>query len=94
VPPNVSPPYIVFASTHDPQQMLDGSAEDKVTFNVQCWATTATAAISLADLVVAAIEAFDATAPGGLTVTVLDRQGSYEPDLQLDGVILTVEWWP
>lgn len=94
VPQDVALPYIVFSATHTPQQELGGPAEDQTTLNVECWAADALGAIALADAVEAAIEAYDDTAPGGLSVTVLERTNAYDPDLQLDGVTLTVEWWP
>lgn len=94
IPQDYQPPYIVFGSTSERQTLLDEADEDLTTFNVECWAVTPNAAIAIADAVQAAIEAYDETAPGGLSVTVLDRQGVFDPDLSLNGITLTVEWWP
>lgn len=81
---------VVFSATHDRTLGLDNSLlADQCTLAVQCWAGTGAQAGAVADAVVAAV----ATAPAASGAVVLDRQTTFEPELGLDGVLLTVEWW-
>ncbi|WKB52310.1 tail completion protein gp17 [Eleftheria terrae] len=79
-------PYVVFNSSHEPQYGLDGTKHlDRVTFEVQCWATSQAAADAVADAVEAAL------APAG--GTLLSRSTAYDGELAMDAAVLTVEWW-
>lgn len=90
VPEGSTGAVVVFATRHDPITDLQGlTVADLVTITVQCWAETGVLASSVADAVTAAV----ATAPAARSALVLDRSTTFEPDLQLDGVLLTVQWW-
>lgn len=91
--PNQAPPYIVFTATHETQQTLRGPDEDQTAFQVGCWGLNALSAIALADAVVSAIEAYDA-ASTTVSATVLSRQAVFDEETGLDGVLMSVEWWP
>lgn len=83
-------PVIVFGATHDRTLGLDNSLlADQATISVQCWAQNSLQAEAVADAVVAAV----ATAPAAAGAVVLDRAGTFDEELGLDGVVLTVEWW-
>lgn len=82
-------PLVVYVVTHNRTLGLDGSLlADQCSIDVQCWAETAAGADAVADAVMAAI----AGAPVG-QCAVLDRSTTFEPDLGMDGTLLTVEWW-
>lgn len=90
VPEGATYPLVVFATSHNRLTGLDGVLlTDQCSIAVQCWAIGASDASALGDAVVAAI----ATAPSANGVTVLDRSTTFEPDLNLHGVVLTVDWW-
>lgn len=93
VPANQALPYVVFTAATEADQVLAGAADEKTTFTVDCWATTAEGAADVGAAVVAAVEAFDA-ASTTTSATVLSQQGGYDAELGLDGVVLAVEWWP
>jgi hypothetical protein len=93
IPPGLNPPYIVFTSQADPQQMLSGEGEDVTTFSCGCWADRAHIAGQVADAVVAAINAYDA-ASTSVSVTYLSRSPVYDEETGLDGVLLSIEWFP
>lgn len=83
-------PVVVFTSMHDRWGTLgDANAEDQVTLLVQCWDETAAGADAVADAVEAAIS----TAPAGRCAAVTNRASTFDADMGLDGVSLTVEWW-
>ena len=81
-------PFVVFTRAgSEPLQCLDGSVlKTLVTLDVQCWADTRASAEAVADAVTAAVR-------GVLTQTVIARAASYEPDLDLEAAVLTVQWW-
>lgn len=82
-------PLVVYTVRQDYERALDGAVlGHTATVQVQAWAKTAAQADAVAD----AIEAACATAPSTADVTVLDRAGVFDPDLQLDGTQLTIEW--
>ena len=83
-------PLVVFACRHDRTLGLDNSLlADQCALDVQCWGTTAAQAALVADAVVDAV----ATAAAAAGACVLTRATTHDPDLGLDGEILTVEWW-
>jgi hypothetical protein len=89
-PEGAAVPLVVYACTHDRTIGLGGALlADRCTIDVQCWANTAVQADAVADAVVAAV-ATAATASGAC---VLDRSNTFDAELGLDGVVLTVEWW-
>ncbi|MCW7542014.1 DUF3168 domain-containing protein [Aquabacterium sp. A7-Y] len=86
VPEGTPLPYIAFSSTHEPVYGLDGSKHaGRVTFEAQCWAESQAQADAVAD----AVEQAMALAAG----TVRTRATGYSGELDLDAVVLTVEWW-
>lgn len=90
VPEGSTGSVVVFSATHARTLGLDNSLlADQCTLAVQCWAGTGAQAASVADAVIAAV----ATAPAASGACVVDRSTTFEPDLGLDGVLLTVEWW-
>lgn len=93
VPANQALPYVVFSGAAEVEQVLDGAADERTTFTVDCWATTAESAAAVAAAVRGAVVAFD-DASTTTSATVLSQQGGYDAELGLDGVVLTVEWWP
>lgn len=80
-------PFIVFTRTATLRdKTLSGQvAGVLVTLSVQCWADTRVTAEAVADAVQTAIEA--------VFHTVSNRDGGYDPDLDLEAAVLTVEWW-
>lgn len=86
-------PVVVFTGAHEKQQMLRGAADTRVTFATECWARTAAEAVAVADAVEAAVLVFD-TASTTTSATVLDRQDAFDSETLLEGVVLSVEWWP
>lgn len=90
VPPGSPLPYVAFVSRHDRTHNLAGQLmADQVFFTVQCWAESAAAAAAVAAQVVLAVEGAD---PDRGAV-VLNTETAFDPELQLDASILTVEWW-
>jgi len=78
-------PYVVFNAAHSLVYGLSDSAlGDIVTFDAQCWGCTAVQASAVADAVTAALIA--AHAPPTARIT------GYDPELQLDAVVITTEW--
>lgn len=92
-PAGAALPIVVYTGSHELQHVLAGTADERVTFTTECWARTADEAIAVADAVAAALAAFDA-ASTSTSATVLERTGAYDPETDLSGVVLTVEWWP
>lgn len=92
-PDGAALPIVVYAGQAEHMQVLAGAADVRVTFTTECWAATAEEAIAVADAVEAAVLAFDG-ASTGTSATVLERTGTHDPESGLDGVVLTVEWWP
>lgn len=90
VPEGQAAPLVVFACRHDRTLGLDNSLlADQCALDVQCWGTTAAQAALVADAVVDAV----ATAAADAGACVLTRATTHDPELGLDGEILTVEWW-
>lgn len=90
VPEGEDVPLVVYACAHDRTLGLDNSLlADQCAIQVDCWAATGTQAEQVADAVVAAV----ATAPADSGACVLTRAPTHDPELGLDGVTLTVEWW-
>lgn len=85
VPSSATVPLVVFTASHDESRGLDGTLlDDKVTFQVQCWAKTGVEADAVADAVQAACIG---------TCSVVERGGTFDEELGLDCAVLTVEWW-
>lgn len=83
-------PLVVFSARHDLTLGLDNTVlADACTLDVQCWAATGAQAAAVADAVTAAV----GTAPAASGAVVTGRATTHDPDLGLDGVQLTVEWW-
>lgn len=80
-------PFIVFTRTGtERERTLDGGvAATRVALLVQCWADTRVQAEQVAD----AVE----TALASVFQNTGDRSGTYEPDLDLEGALIPVEWW-
>ena len=79
-------PYIAFTSRHAPVHGLANNVlATEVTFAVQCWGATSTEADAVADAVQAALLA------AGTVCTA--RATAFDPDLGLDGTVLTAQWW-
>lgn len=90
VPPGADYPLVVYTVEHGYDRALDGTVLcDQATVQIQCWANTPDAADAVADAVATALQ----DAPDGADVTVLARAGNFDPDLNLDGTQLNVEWW-
>lgn len=83
-------PLVVYSARHDYITAMDGTRlKDQCTLSTQCWGSTGTEAASVADAVLAAV----ATAPASASVVVVDRSNTFDEDLGLDGVVLTITWW-
>ena len=81
---------VVFAGSHDITLGLDNSVlADVCTMSVQCWADTAMQAGVVADAVQAAV----LTAPSATGACVTERGTTFDPEIGMDGVVLSVEWW-
>lgn len=90
VPEGSAVPLVVFAVTHDRLLDLNNALlADRCSISVQCWADTAVAADAVADEVITAV----AGAPTARGACVVDRAGTFDAELGLDGTLLTVEWW-
>lgn len=90
VPEKSPTPVVVFSVQHNPLYAIDGTVvADPSSIAVECWADTGVQAGAVADAVAAAL----ATAPAARAARVLDRSTTFDPDLGLDGVAMTVEWW-
>lgn len=90
VPEGAAAPLVVYACTHSRTIGLNNELlADQCSLQVQCWGVSALQADELAD----AVEAAVATAPAATGACVLDRATTFEPELGLDGTVLTVEWW-
>lgn len=83
-------PYIAFTGRHDRTHNLLGELmADQVEFTVQCWGKTAADAAAVAAQVVLAVQSAD-PARGAV---VMSSESAFDPDVNLDATILTVEWW-
>lgn len=81
-------PFIVYSRTASlPFTTIEGTVlATQVSIDVECWADTRLGADSVADAVTAAVR-------GVPTQTVQGRSSGYEPNLDLELVVLNVEWW-
>lgn len=80
-------PYIVFIRA-DTQYTkgLDGTIfAERSEFDVQCWADTRASANAVADAITTMLDADQRT--------ILSRTTAYDPDLDLEATLLSVEWW-
>lgn len=90
VPDESAYPLVVFAVRRDQITALDGTPLlSQCAVSLQCWAENGVAAAAVADQVVAAL----ATAPLSAGAIVIDRSTTFDPEMGLDGVLLTVQWW-
>ncbi len=90
LPDGAGLPAVVYGVAHNRTLGLDGTLlADQAAIAVQCWAETATEAQAVADAVIAAV----ATAPTDAGAVVTDRADTFDPELGIDGVQLTAEWW-
>ena len=90
VPEGAAAPLVVFAGSHQRTLGLDNTLlADQCTLIVQCWGNTGAQAAQVADAVIAAV----ATATASAGAVVVDRATTFDPELGLDGQLLTVEWW-
>ena len=80
-------PFIVFArSGTDRLVGLDGTLHGvRVTLDIQCWADTRVNAEAVASAIELAIES--------VHQFVTARTGDYDPELDLEASLLTVDWW-
>ena len=80
-------PFIVFSrASTEFMNGLDGSVMgERVMFDVQCWADTRSSAEAVAGAVAAVLLADHRP--------VLSRTSGYDPDLDLEATLLSVEWW-
>ena len=80
-------PFVVFSRSATERSVgLDGTVHGvRATLDVQCWADTRVAAQTLADAVQAAVE----SAHHFCTA----RTDGYDPELDLESDLLTIDWW-
>lgn len=88
----IARPFIVFTRREtEPFTTLMGvKSAARITFELQCWADTRAGAEALADAAEAALAA-STRAPYGIPIE--DRSSAYDGDLDLECVVLTVDWW-
>lgn len=85
-PQGTALPLIVFTASHNYDLGLDNTVlAHGCTLTVQCWAATGTEAEALGDAVQASVFA------AGYVVT--ERSSGFDPELELDATMLTVDWW-
>lgn len=86
VPDGSAMPCVVYASTRVQDYHLDNSVGAmNVQFDVQCWGDTGADAAGVAD------EVQDAILAVGCVCT--QRSTTFDPELGLDGELLTFDWW-
>lgn len=80
-------PFAVFTRTGtEPVTDISGAVlASRTFFEVQCWANTRATAESLADACQNAIR--------GASKLVTNRAAVYDPDMDVEGTVLSVEWW-
>lgn len=89
VPQDSPLPVVAFSTSGSPEYTLDGTVIDyPLSVEVQCWAETSSAAISVAAAAKAAIEA-DSPRRGW----VVSESTGYDSGTDLHAQIITVEWW-
>lgn len=86
VPQGADVPLVVFTSAHTYDRGLDDTIlAHGCTLTVQCWAATGAQAEALGDAAMACAE--------GAGYVVIDRSSGFDPELQLDATMLTIEVW-
>ena len=92
VPQTTPRPFVVMVrESTELIDTLDGSDNGaRITFGLQCWGDTRAQAEEIADAVVAALRA-STREPNGIPIE--ERSAIAEPDLDFEGVHLTVDWW-
>lgn len=92
VPEGIARPFVVMVrESTEKFATLDGADNGaRITFALQCWGDTRAQAEELADMVEAALRA-STLEPNGIPTE--ERSSLAEPDLDLEGVNLTVDWW-
>lgn len=89
-PDGTAYPLVIFATRRDSINDLAGTLViDQASVAVQCWAEDGASAGAVADAVVGAL-ASQVLAHGAI---VIDRATSTDPELNLDAVFITVQWW-
>lgn len=79
-------PFVVYSGTTEPQRCLDGSTEGDLTvFEIQIWADTRASAEALANAVQDACD--------GAHQYITARAGGHDPELDLEAVVMTCNWW-
>lgn len=83
-------PYVAFTVTHDYLRGLSGELlADQAGVQVACWARDTSEAWAVAEAVMAAIS----TAPAPRGAVAMVAAGTYDAEVGLDSVGLSVEWW-
>lgn len=89
-PDGTAYPLVLFSVRRDGVNALDGTLlVDQAAVAVQCWGESAASAAAVADAVRGAMDA--QILPHG--AVVLDRSTATDPELDLDAVFLTIQWW-
>lgn len=92
VPQGIARPFVVMVRQEtETITTLDGVKHGgRVTFSIQCWGDTRAQAEETADAVEAALAA-STREPMGIPIE--DRASATEPEIDLEAVTLTVDWW-
>lgn len=88
----VARPFLVFSrrETEPVTNLMGQTLAERCVFELQCWADTRASAEALADAAQAALAA-STREPYGIPME--DRSSAYDGELDLECVVLTVEWW-
>lgn len=80
-------PFLVFSTAQtEVQRGLDGTEFGRmVLFEIQCWGDTRAQVEQVADAVEAALQADHRY--------IQARSGGYDPELDMEATLITVEWW-
>lgn len=84
-------PFVVYTVAHDTQPTLVDNGITTATFTAECWGKTAADADNVADKVAAAVAVKEA-ATASLCAWVTNRSKAYDPEVALDGCVLTIDW--
>lgn len=89
---NTVRPFVVFTRPEtETFTTLDGIEHARrIVFELQCWGDTRSSAEAVADTVEAALRA-STREPNGIPIE--DRAAAYDPDLDMEAVNLTIDWW-
>lgn len=86
VPQGEARPYVVYSSKRTPEFGLDNTVlATNTQFRIECWADDAADAHAVADQVEVALAADGTVCTSRIT--------GQDPELGLDAVILTADWW-